>query len=106
MEGWSEDGGVPDRIRTLIKHAYGQLDEAYPAMERMLRERRADECWHKHGTFLDHLQGVWRLAVVWGQDVATARCGLFHSAYGNGRVNLSIFSSAEERAWLRTALGD
>jgi hypothetical protein len=106
MEGWSEDGGVPEPVRALIKRENALLDEAFPAMESMLRARRADECWHKHGTFLDHLTGVWRLATVWRQDRATSRCGLFHSAYGNGRVNLAIFRSADERGWLREVLGE
>jgi len=72
----------------------------------LLSKNAADECWHKHGTFKEHLFGTWRIIKLWGQSDAICRLGLFHSIYSNDYVNLAIFNCEQERDYLKNLLGD
>jgi hypothetical protein len=56
----------------------------------VLAHQGAAEIWHKHGTFRDHLLGVWRTLAAWGMDRDTCRLGLFHSCYANSFVRQGI----------------
>ena len=51
---------VAPLLRSLLRERYGEVDAAIPAMLSVLSDRGADECWHKHSTFMQHLVGVWR----------------------------------------------
>jgi hypothetical protein len=64
------------------------LDPELPAMLEALRVSGAPEVWHKHGNFMTHLRGVWRMLAIWGQPAAVCRLGLFHSAYSNSFVSM------------------
>jgi hypothetical protein len=97
------------------------------ALLEQLGRHGASECWHKHGTFKQHLFGVWRILYLWKQSQAVrhlqaltgflysllllllstqvSRCGLYHSAYSNSYVNLAIFKPETGRETVRSAVG-
>ncbi|KAH7299261.1 hypothetical protein KP509_24G002700 [Ceratopteris richardii] len=87
--------------RPFLRGDLHAIDPALPGLLAVLRETGAAECWHKHGTFLEHLQDVYRILKIWGASDAVARCGLFHSAYSNSYVNLAIFTPDVDRQRVR-----
>lgn len=94
-----------DAARPFLRGAYAAIDPALPGLLEVLRETGASECWHKHGTFLEHLQDVYRILKLWRAPDSVARCGLFHSAYSNSYVNLAIFQADMDRQRVRDILG-
>jgi hypothetical protein len=60
----------------------------------------------QHGTFKQHLLGVWKILSIWNQPQALARCGLFHSAYSNSYVNLAIFKAGHDRTLVQQDCGE
>eukprot|EP01126_Amoeba_proteus_P042405 TRINITY_DN4607_c0_g1_i18.p1 TRINITY_DN4607_c0_g1~~TRINITY_DN4607_c0_g1_i18.p1 ORF type:complete len:434 (-),score=69.41 TRINITY_DN4607_c0_g1_i18:214-1515(-) len=92
-------------VRNMIRREYRVLDPKLPEFLDILAQHGADECWHKHGTFKDHLLGTWRILYLWGQPQPICRLALFHSAYSNDYVNLAIFSP-QDRTFLKDLLGD
>ena len=81
-------------------------DPLLPTMLSRLRDRRADHCWHKHGTFKEHLLNTYRILALWKQPQALCRCGAYHSAYRNSYVNLALFDRGVDRATVAADLGD
>lgn len=96
---------VLERARPFLRGAYEAVDLALPGLVEVLRETGAAECWHKHGTFLEHLQDVYRILKLWRAPDPVARCGLFHSAYSNSYVNLAIFQPDTDRQRVRDLVG-
>ncbi|XP_068640581.1 uncharacterized protein [Aristolochia californica] len=91
-------------LQTLVESARpflrGELESADPQLSSLLAVLRsvgAGECWHKHGSFLDHLVDMYRIPYLWGCPRSVALCGLFHSAYSNSYVNLAIFDPSTGR---------
>ncbi|KAL1565422.1 hypothetical protein AAHA92_07641 [Salvia divinorum] len=80
-----------DSARPLLRGELHAVDEHLPRLVAVLQAAGAGECWHKHGSFLDHLLGVYRILKLWNAPDAVCLCGLFHSAYSNAYVNLAIF---------------
>ncbi|KAG6425593.1 hypothetical protein SASPL_116034 [Salvia splendens] len=77
--------------RPFLRGELHAVDENLPRLVSVLQAAGAGECWHKHGSFLDHLIGVYRILKLWNAPDAVCLCGLFHSAYSNSYVNLAIF---------------
>ncbi|KAK9052625.1 hypothetical protein SSX86_029255 [Deinandra increscens subsp. villosa] len=103
----------PDHLQTLLQSARpflrGQLenvDDRLPSLIAVLKSVGAGECWHKHGSFLDHLIDIYRILKLWGAPDAVCLCGLFHSAYSNSYVNLAIFDPSTGRDVVRRHVGD
>lgn len=92
--------------RALLRHDHAALDPALPALLHLLDSRGAGECWHKHGTFKEHLHETHNVLRLWLQPDAVCRLGLFHSAYSNSYVNLAIFKPGEDRSTVRSAIGE
>lgn len=82
--------------KALLAEDWARIDKRVPHLLARLTERGAHQCWHKHGTFKQHLLGVWKVLALWEQPQALARCGLFHSAYSNSYVNLASEDRGEE----------
>ncbi|KAI5081381.1 hypothetical protein GOP47_0004564 [Adiantum capillus-veneris] len=89
------------RAKPFLTGALHEVDPLLPALVEVLRNTGAAECWHKHGTFLEHLQDVYRILKLWDSPNHVARCGLFHSAYSNSYVNLAIFQPDVDRQRVR-----
>ncbi|KAL8519785.1 hypothetical protein ACS0TY_010646 [Phlomoides rotata] len=80
-----------ESARPFLRGELHAVDENLPRLVAVLQAAGAGECWHKHGSFLDHLIGVYRILKIWKAPDAVCLCGLFHSAYSNSYVNLAIF---------------
>lgn len=93
------------KSRPLLVETYEDIDPLIPRCISALRRARAPECYHKHGTFFDHLVGVYRALECWNVPHSVARCGLFHSAYSNSIVNLAIFKPDIDRQVVRDLIG-
>lgn len=92
--------------RPFLRGTYDAIDPSLPAFMSVLRSSGASECWHKHGTFFEHLLDVYRILKLWRAPDPVSRCGLFHSAYSNSYVNLAIFQPDVERHKVRDIIGD
>lgn len=42
-----------------------KIDPAIPSLLEELKARKSALCWHKHGTFEEHLVGVTRMCALW-----------------------------------------
>ncbi|KAL0446737.1 UNVERIFIED_CONTAM: hypothetical protein Slati_1801600 [Sesamum latifolium] len=95
-----------ESARPFLRGELEAVDENLPRLVSVLRAAGAGECWHKHGSFLDHLLGVYRILKMWRAPDAVCLCGLFHSAYSNSYVNLAIFPpSSAGRDTVRAYVG-
>ncbi|CAN1254861.1 hypothetical protein LINPERPRIM_LOCUS8793 [Linum perenne] len=92
--------------RPFLRGELESVDEKLPRLVSVLRSVGAGECWHKHGSFLDHLVDIYRILKLWGAPEAVCLCGLFHSAYSNSYVNLAIFDPSTGRDVVRGHVGD
>ncbi|CAI0416485.1 unnamed protein product [Linum tenue] len=92
--------------RPFLRGELESVDENLPRPLAVLRSVGAGECWHKHGSFLDHLLHTYRILKLWGAPDAVCLCGLFHSAYSNAYVNLAIFDPSTGRDVVRAHVGD
>jgi len=99
---------LPEHVLDLVRHDYGRLEPRLADYLAVLARHGASEIWHKHGTFLDHLLGVWRILAAWRQPAEVCRLGLMHSIYSNSFVRMKVFDSdrAEGRAAVRELIGD
>ncbi|CBI35363.3 unnamed protein product, partial [Vitis vinifera] len=99
----------PDlHLQTLLASARpflrGELEAVHPKLPSLisvLRSVGAGECWHKHGSFLEHLVDMYKILKLWKAQESVCLCGLFHSAYSNSYVNLAIFEPSTGRDTVR-----
>uniref|UniRef100_A0A7N0T3W7 DUF6817 domain-containing protein n=1 Tax=Kalanchoe fedtschenkoi TaxID=63787 RepID=A0A7N0T3W7_KALFE len=91
--------------RPFIRGELEKLDPKLPSLIAVLRSVGAGECWHKHGSFLDHLIDIYKILKLWKVQDAVCLCGLFHSAYSNSYVNLAIFDPSTGRETVRAHVG-
>ncbi|GMP99558.1 hypothetical protein CsSME_00046991 [Camellia sinensis var. sinensis] len=80
-----------ESARPFLRGELESIDTNLPSLLAVLRSVGAGECWHKHGSFLDHLLDIYRILKLWKAPDSVSLCGLFHSAYSNSCVNLAIF---------------
>jgi hypothetical protein len=99
---------LPAHVHDLVRHDYARFEPRLGEYLDVLARHGASEIWHKHGTFLDHLLGVWRILAAWGQPRDVCRLGLMHSVYSNSFVRMKVFDSEHEdgRAAVRRLIGD
>lgn len=91
--------------RPFLRGELESIDPKLPALVAVLRSVGAGECWHKHGSFLDHLVDIYRILKLWNAPDPVCLCGLFHSAYSNSYVNLAIFDPSTGRDTVRRHVG-
>lgn len=87
-------------IDAFLEDDYAKINRDLPKTMALLIQRRAGRSWHKHGSFKDHLFGIYRALTLWGQPNDVAMCGLFHSVYSNEYVDLALFDPIEGRSVL------
>ncbi|CAA2975681.1 uncharacterized protein LOC111399173 [Olea europaea var. sylvestris] len=95
-----------ESARPFLRGELETINENLPDLISVLRSVGAGECWHKHGTFLDHLVDLYRILKIWKAPESVCLCGLFHSAYSNSYVNLAIFDPSTGRDTVRAHVGD
>ncbi|KAJ1401427.1 hypothetical protein SESBI_28803 [Sesbania bispinosa] len=95
-----------DSARPFLRGELESIDKNLPSLVSVLRSVGAGECWHKHGSFLDHLTDIYRILKLWKSPNPVSLCGLFHSAYSNSYVNLAIFDPSTGREVVRGHVGD
>nr|XP_043606557.1 uncharacterized protein LOC122578625 [Erigeron canadensis] len=86
-----------ESARPFLRGQLENIDVNLPSLIAVLKSVGAGECWHKHGSFLDHLINTYRILKLWGAPDTVCLCGLFHSAYSNSYVNLAIFDPSTSR---------
>lgn len=92
--------------RPFLRGELENIDSNLPKLVAVLKSVGAGECWHKHGSFLDHLIDIYRILKLWRTPDAVCLTGLFHSAYSNSYVNLAIFDPSTGRETVRHHVGD
>ncbi|PIA35387.1 hypothetical protein AQUCO_03500039v1 [Aquilegia coerulea] len=97
---------ILEAARPFLRGELETIDPNLPTLVSVLRSVGAGECWHKHGSFLDHLVDIYRILKLWNCPDSVALCGLFHSAYSNSYVNLAIFDPSTGRDIVRGHVGD
>lgn len=108
----SENGGVDPpagrlaKCRPFLREDYEAIDPRLPGLLKILNARGAGECWHKHGTFSEHLLHTYRILKLWGCSDIIALVALTHSSYSNSYVNLAIFAPDVDRSVLRDLIGE
>ncbi|KVH95813.1 uncharacterized protein LOC112528052 [Cynara cardunculus var. scolymus] len=95
-----------ESARPFLRRQFENVDVKLPSLIAVLKSVGAGECWHKHGSFLDHLVDIYRILKLWGVPDAVCLCGLFHSAYSNSYVNLAIFDPSTGRDTVREHVGE
>ena len=95
-----------DSARPFLRGELEAIDKNLPSLIAVLRSVGAGECFHKHGSFLQHLVEVYRILKIWKTPDSVCLCGLFHSAYSNSYVNLAIFDPSTGRDVVRSHVGD
>ncbi|PON68151.1 E3 ubiquitin-protein ligase [Parasponia andersonii] len=95
-----------DSARPFLRGELESVDERLPSLVRVLRSVGAGECWHRHGTFLDHLLDIYRILKPWRAQDSVCLLGLFYSAYINSYVNLAIFDPSTGRDVVSRHVGE
>lgn len=102
----AESSSLLESARPFLRGELESIDKNLPSLVGVLRSVGAGECWHKHGTFLEHLVDIYRILKIWKAPDCVCLCGLFHSAYSNSYVNLAIFDPSTGRDVVRGHVGD
>ncbi|KAK7308349.1 hypothetical protein VNO77_41951 [Canavalia gladiata] len=95
-----------ERARPFLRDELESIDKNLPWLVGILKSVGAGECWHKHGSFLQHLIDVYRILKLWKAPHSVCLCGLFHSAYSNSYVNLALFDPSTGREVVREHVGE
>lgn len=95
-----------ESCRPFLRGEFESIDKDLPNLIAVLRSVGAGECWHKHGSFLDHLIDIYKILKIWKAPNSVCLCGLFHSAYSNSYVNLAIFDPSTGRETVRGHVGE
>ncbi|XP_076949708.1 uncharacterized protein LOC143622447 [Bidens hawaiensis] len=80
-----------ESAKPFIREEFDKIDEKLPTLISILRSAGAGECYHRLGTFLDHLRHVYRIIKLWKAPDSIALCALFHSVYSNSYSNIVLF---------------
>ena len=96
---------ITPKIQSFLRGDFARQDERLEAVLAVLDEKNVAEDWHKHGTFKDHLTGVYRMLSLWDQPKDVCLCGLLHSVYSNEYVDLALFEAGKGRDHLKRLVG-
>ena len=102
----SERMAVTRRVQDFLAEDFTAIDPELQPLLAVLNKRRMPECWHKHGSFRDHLIGVYRILALWSQPREAQLLGLLHSVYSNEYVDLPLFDAKGGRGDLVSLVGE
>ncbi|PWA82177.1 hypothetical protein CTI12_AA180360 [Artemisia annua] len=92
--------------RPFLRENLESVDKSLPKLLSILRSASAGECWHRLGTFHDHLYHVYRILKLWKAPDSVCLFGLLHSVYSNSYHDLAIFDPVKDREIVRNHVGD
>nr|GEV89987.1 hypothetical protein [Tanacetum cinerariifolium] len=95
-----------ESARPFLRENLESVDKSLPKLLTILRSAGAGECWHRLGTFHDHLYHVYRILKLWKTPDSVCLFGLFHSVYSNSYHDLAIFDPVKDRDIVRNHVGD
>ncbi len=101
----NESMTVTTQVRNFLAENFAEIDPALPTLLDELQRRGMAECWHKHGSFRDHLLGTYRILSLWDQPREARLLGLLHSVYSNEYVDLALFDRRRGRGALAGLVG-
>ncbi|CAK9311500.1 unnamed protein product [Citrullus colocynthis] len=73
-------------LRPFLRGELEKVNMNLPSLISLLRSVGAGECWHKHGTFLDHLVDTYRILNIWKAQESFSETSL-KNALENGHFN-------------------
>ncbi|KAI3744100.1 hypothetical protein L1987_57175 [Smallanthus sonchifolius] len=94
-----------ESARPFLREDNASVDKNLPTLLTILRSAGAGECWHRLGTFSDHLYHVYRILKLWKATDSVCLFGLFHSVYSNSYHDLAIFNPETDRETVRHHVG-
>nr|XP_043613805.1 uncharacterized protein LOC122585741 [Erigeron canadensis] len=97
-----------ESAKPFLRQEFEKADEKLPSLISILQSAGAGECFHRLGTFLDHLLHVYRIIKLWKAPDCVALCALFHSVYSNSYSNIVLFDpqTTDGRQTVRDHIGD
>ncbi|KAI3796403.1 hypothetical protein L1987_39073 [Smallanthus sonchifolius] len=94
-----------ESARPFLREDNASVDKNLTTLLTILRSAGAGECWHRLGTFSDHLYHVYRILKLWKAPDSVCLFGLFHSVYSNSYHDLAIFNPETDRETVRNHVG-
>ncbi|MFS7967176.1 putative tetratricopeptide-like helical domain superfamily [Helianthus anomalus] len=85
-----------ESAKPFLREEFHKIDEKLPTLIEILCSAGAGECYHRLGTFLDHLRHVYRTIKLWKAPDSIALCALFHSVYSFTESELREYLKASE----------
>lgn len=95
-----------ESAKPFLREEFHKIDERLPSLIALLCSAGAGECFHRLGSFLDHLRHVYRIIKLWKAPDSVALCALFHSVYSNSYSNIVLFDPETGRDTVRNLIGD
>ncbi|XP_071688781.1 uncharacterized protein [Rutidosis leptorrhynchoides] len=92
--------------KPFLREELEKIDPKLPSLISILCSTGAGECFHRTGSFLDHLRHVYRIIKLWNAPDSIALCALFHSVYSNSYSNIVLFNPETERDKVRSLIGE
>nr|GEV06686.1 hypothetical protein [Tanacetum cinerariifolium] len=94
-----------ESAKPFLREEFEKIDVKLPSLIAILRSAGAGECFHRLGSFLDHLRHVYRIIKLWKAPDSVALCALFHSVYSNSYSNIVLFDPETGRDTVRGLIG-
>ncbi|XP_071688782.1 uncharacterized protein [Rutidosis leptorrhynchoides] len=95
-----------ESAKPFLREEFEKIDPKLPSLIAVLCSTGAGECFHRPGSFLDHLRHVYRIIKLWNSPDSIALCALFHSVYSNSYSNIVLFDPETERDKVRSLIGE
>lgn len=95
-----------ESAKPFLREEFEKIDKRLPSLIGILCSAGAGECYHRTGSFLDHLRNVYRIIKLWNAPDSVALCALFHSVYSNSYSDILLFNPETDRDSVRSLIGD
>ncbi|KAI3515599.1 hypothetical protein L1887_14500 [Cichorium endivia] len=95
-----------ESAKPFLREEFEKVDKRLPSLVAILCSAGAGECYHRTGSFLDHLRNVYRIIKLWKAPDSIALCALFHSVYSNSYSNILLFDPETHRDTVRSLIGE
>jgi len=100
-----EPAVLSGKVRAFLVEDFAAVDPELPPLLDLLNRHHLAQCWHRHGSFRDHLVGVCRILSLWEQPREVRLFGLLHSVYINKYADLALFDANDGRGEVAALVG-